>query len=150
MQTEREGMLPALHATTPTHVTMPASGACAAGTPQQREGIAWLSSTRKFISNGYSLLNAVATPCPCPPVLLTACGDVFIYKRTYTWQVWGCLGLMLVSAVAGASTDSRFTWLGYSWQIANCFFTSAYALYLRSVMDKVAEHTTNKQKVRAD
>eukprot|EP00198_Chlamydomonas_reinhardtii_P001783 XP_001691119.1 GDP-Mannose transporter, golgi apparatus [Chlamydomonas reinhardtii] len=78
--------------------------------------------------------------------VVTACGDVFIYKRTYTWQVWGCLGLMLVSAVAGASTDSRFTWLGYSWQIANCFFTSAYALYLRSVMDKVAEHTTNKQK----
>ncbi|KAG2446095.1 hypothetical protein HXX76_000695 [Chlamydomonas incerta] len=79
--------------------------------------------------------------------VVTACGDVFIYKRTYTWQVWGCLGLMLVSAVAGASTDSRFTWLGYSWQIANCFFTSAYALYLRSVMDKVSEHTTNKQKM---
>ncbi|KXZ49837.1 hypothetical protein GPECTOR_19g288 [Gonium pectorale] len=79
--------------------------------------------------------------------VVTAMGDVFIYKRSYTWPVWGCLGLMLASAVVGASTDSRFTWSGYSWQIANCFFTSAYALYLRSVMDKVAEHTTNKQKV---
>ncbi|EFJ47809.1 hypothetical protein VOLCADRAFT_105037 [Volvox carteri f. nagariensis] len=79
--------------------------------------------------------------------VVTAMGDVFIYKRTFSWQVWGCLGLMLVSAVAGASTDARFTWSGYSWQMANCVFTSAYALYLRSVMDKVAEHTTNKQKM---
>ncbi|KAG2492125.1 hypothetical protein HYH03_009616 [Edaphochlamys debaryana] len=79
--------------------------------------------------------------------VVTALGDVFIYKRSYTWPVWGCLGLMLCSAVTGASTDARFTWSGYSWQIANCFFTSAYALYLRSVMDKVAEHTTNKQRM---
>jgi hypothetical protein len=47
----------------------------------------------------------------------------------------------------GASTDSKFSWGGYSWQVANCMFTSAYALYLRSVMDKVSEHTTNKQKM---
>ncbi|GFR52326.1 hypothetical protein Agub_g14864 [Astrephomene gubernaculifera] len=79
--------------------------------------------------------------------VVTAMGDVFIYKRSYTWPVWGCLGLMLVSAVAGASTDVRFSWSGYSWQIANCVFTSAYALYLRSVMDKVSEHTTDKQKM---
>ncbi len=77
----------------------------------------------------------------------TAVGDVTIYKKSYSWPVWSCLALMLLSAVVGASTDVRFSWSGYSWQIANCFFTSAYALYLRSVMDKVAEHTTNKQKV---
>ncbi len=45
--------------------------------------------------------------------------------------------MMLVSAMVGASTDVRFTWAGYGWQVANCLFTSAYALYLRSVMDKV-------------
>jgi hypothetical protein len=32
-------------------------------------------------------------------------------------------------------------------QVANCGFTSAYALYLRSVMDKVSEHTTDRQKM---
>ncbi|GLC39366.1 hypothetical protein PLESTB_000892400 [Pleodorina starrii] len=79
--------------------------------------------------------------------VVTALGDVFIFKRSYGWQVWGCLGLMLVSAVTGASTDVNFSWTGYSWQIANCIFTSAYALYLRSVMDKVTERTTNKQKM---
>ena len=62
-------------------------------------------------------------------------------------QVWGVLVLMLGSAAVGAGTDARFSWSGYSWQIANCLFTSAYALYLRSVMDRVAEHTTNKQRM---
>ncbi len=68
---------------------------------------------------------------------VTAMGDVFIFKKSYPWPVWLTLCMMLVSAVVGASTDSRFTWLGYGWQLANCLFTSAYALYLRSVMDKV-------------
>ena len=82
---------------------------------------------------------------PCSGAAL---GDVFIYKKSVSLQIWGCLALMLVSAVAGASTDVRFTWRGYGWQIVNCVFTSAYALYLRSVMDRVKEHTTDKQKVR--
>lgn len=51
--------------------------------------------------------------------------------------MWTTLFMMLCSAVVGASTDARFTWNGYSWQLANCLFTSAYALYLRSTMDKV-------------
>ena len=78
---------------------------------------------------------------------VTAVGDVVIYKKSYTTGVWAVLCLMLVSAFVGASTDTAFTWRGYSWQAANCIFTSAYALYLRSVMDRVAEHTTNKQKM---
>eukprot|EP00877_Chromochloris_zofingiensis_P006086 jgi/Chrzof1/1730/Cz10g18260.t1 len=78
---------------------------------------------------------------------VTAICDVTIYKKTYSLQVWGCLGLMLLSAIVGAYTDVSFTFRGYMWQILNCGFTSAYALYLRSVMDKVAEHTTNKQKM---
>lgn len=78
---------------------------------------------------------------------VTALGDVFIFHKSYTWPVWGTLFMMLGSAIVGASTDSRFSWYGYGWQLANCLFTSAYALYLRSVMDKVAEHTTNKQRM---
>jgi GDP-mannose transporter len=78
---------------------------------------------------------------------VTAVCDVTIYKKTYSGQVWATLFLMLLSAMVGAYTDINFTWSGYGWQIANCGFTSAYALYLRSVMDKVSEHTTNKQKM---
>lgn len=78
---------------------------------------------------------------------VTAVCDVTIYKKTYSGQVWATLFLMLLSAMVGAYTDINFTWSGYGWQIANCAFTSAYALYLRSVMDKVSEHTTNKQKM---
>ncbi|KAI8474651.1 MAG: hypothetical protein J3K34DRAFT_406930 [Monoraphidium minutum] len=79
--------------------------------------------------------------------VVTAVCDVAIYKKSYSSQVWATLAMMLVSAVIGAYTDLSFTWGGYIWQIANCGFTSAYALYLRSVMDKVSEHTTNKQKM---
>jgi GDP-mannose transporter len=78
---------------------------------------------------------------------VTAVCDVAIFKQDYSSQVWAALVLMLFSALAGAYTDINFTWSGYGWQVANCGFTSAYVLYLRSVMDKVAEHTTNKQKM---
>ncbi|KAJ9523828.1 hypothetical protein QJQ45_020029 [Haematococcus lacustris] len=78
---------------------------------------------------------------------VTAMGDLFLFGKTYSWPVWGTLFLMLGSALVGASSDARFTWAGYGWQLVNCLCTSAYALYLRSVMDKVAEHTTNKQRM---
>eukprot|EP00199_Chlamydomonas_sp_CCMP681_P001907 CAMPEP_0119105438 /NCGR_PEP_ID=MMETSP1180-20130426/3395_1 /TAXON_ID=3052 ORGANISM="Chlamydomonas cf sp, Strain CCMP681" /NCGR_SAMPLE_ID=MMETSP1180 /ASSEMBLY_ACC=CAM_ASM_000741 /LENGTH=363 /DNA_ID=CAMNT_0007090481 /DNA_START=134 /DNA_END=1225 /DNA_ORIENTATION=- len=78
---------------------------------------------------------------------VTAMGDVFLFGKAYPWQVWGTLFMMLGSAGMGASSDVRFNWNGYGWQMVNCLFTSAYALYLRSVMDKVAEHTTNKQRM---
>ena len=86
-------------------------------------------------------------PLVLPNAPLTALGDLFIFKKTYPWPVWACLSLMIASAVVGASTDSRFTWVGYSWQIANCLFTSAYALHLRSVMDRVTDYTTDGGKV---
>jgi hypothetical protein len=46
-------------------------------------------------------------------------------------QVWACLCMMLLSAMVGAYTDLNFNWSGYGWQVANCLFTSAYALHLR-------------------
>lgn len=78
---------------------------------------------------------------------VTAVCDVLIYKKSYSSQVWATLALMLLSAVVGAYTDLSFSWGGYIWQVANCGFTSAYALYLRSVMDKVSEHTTDRKKM---
>jgi GDP-mannose transporter len=78
---------------------------------------------------------------------VTAVCDVTIYGKSYSSQVWATLALMLLSAVVGAYTDISFNWNGYIWQVANCGFTSAYALYLRAVMDKVAEHTTDRQKM---
>ncbi|PNH05705.1 GDP-mannose transporter GONST1, partial [Tetrabaena socialis] len=79
--------------------------------------------------------------------IFIAVGDVFFFKKSYGWPVWGTLALMIVSAVVGASTDVRFSWVGYSWQLANCFFTAAYALYLRKVMDTVSNYTVDKVKM---
>jgi GDP-mannose transporter len=69
--------------------------------------------------------------------VLTSLGDVIIFRKRYNWSVWATLALMLGSAVVGASTDVRFSWSGYAWQLVNCVATSAYALYLRSTMDRV-------------
>ena len=57
------------------------------------------------------------------------------------------MGLMVVSAVCGAATDLAFDLYGYIWQLVNCFFTAAYSLYLRGVMDKVVALTQNKTKL---
>ena len=46
---------------------------------------------------------------------------------------------MVASAGFGAFTDVRFNWEGYSWQILNCFLTSAYALYLSGTMERVGK-----------
>jgi hypothetical protein len=56
--------------------------------------------------------------------LLAILGDWYFFQRTYGWGVWGALGLMVVSAVAGGVTDARFSWPGYTWQLLNCCFTS--------------------------
>lgn len=70
--------------------------------------------------------------------LLTIVGDYVWFGKTYPWQVWSCLGLMVMSAFMGAGTDTRFTFWGYFWQLLNCVFTAAYALYLSGAMDRVA------------
>lgn len=70
--------------------------------------------------------------------LLTISGDYFFYGRTYNLFVWLSLGLIMGSALVGASTDLAFTWWGYTAQILNCVFTAGYSLVLRGVMDKVS------------
>eukprot|EP00897_Mesotaenium_endlicherianum_P008695 jgi/Mesen1/7854/ME000042S07301 len=42
---------------------------------------------------------------------------------------------LIVSAVCGGVTDLSFHLQGYIWQTLNCFFTAAYSLTLRRVMD---------------
>jgi len=79
--------------------------------------------------------------------VITAACDVLIFGKRYTAPVWAALALMLVSAGVGAYTDRAFTWAGYGWQVVNCGCTSAYALYLRSVMDRVAEHTSDRRRM---
>lgn len=76
--------------------------------------------------------------------LITICGDYVFYKRSYSPGVWFSLFLMLVSALAGAFTDLTFNADGYLWQMANCFTTAAYSLYLRSVIDKVQVRTRSR------
>lgn len=92
--------------------------------------------------------------------LFTILGDYIFYNRTYGLSIWACLALMALSAVCGAYlpyacictahhtgaiTDLEFNALGYLWQIINCLCTSAYSLYLRGVMDKVAAHTDDSR-----
>ena len=74
-------------------------------------------------------------------------GDWYFYGRTYNLAVWGCVGLMLLSAICGGITDLSFDAKGYFWQIVNCGFTAAYSLYLRGAMDRVAEYTSTGKKL---
>lgn len=78
---------------------------------------------------------------------ITLLGDYVLYRRTYTLPVYMCLLLMVMSACFGGLTDTKFSWQGYTWQLVNCLFTSAYALYLSGVMDKIALHTSDSKRL---
>lgn len=54
---------------------------------------------------------------------------------------------MVISALTGAMTDLRFDAVGYAWQLVNCVFTSAYALYLSGAMDRVAPYTSDGKRL---
>ncbi len=58
--------------------------------------------------------------------LLAILGDYVFFGKTYGSAVWGCIGLMILSATAGGLTDLHFTAAGYAWQLVNCVFTSGY------------------------
>ena len=74
-------------------------------------------------------------------------GDYFFYQKTYGGAVWLTLALMGASAVCGAATDLAFSLTGYLWQLVNCFFTAAYSLYLRGVMERLVVMTVNKTRL---
>ncbi|GLI69909.1 hypothetical protein VaNZ11_014616 [Volvox africanus] len=70
--------------------------------------------------------------------LLTILGDWYFFDKTYSWQVWACLGLMILSAAMGGWSDLSFSPAGYAWQLVNCVFTAAYSLHLSSVVRAVS------------
>jgi len=73
--------------------------------------------------------------------LLVVVGDIVCFQRRQPAMVWVCLFLIILSAVCGAATDLSFHAQGYAWQILNCFFTAAYSLYMRRVMNKISAIT---------
>eukprot|EP00246_Nothoceros_aenigmaticus_P003307 TRINITY_DN14360_c0_g1_i2.p1 TRINITY_DN14360_c0_g1~~TRINITY_DN14360_c0_g1_i2.p1 ORF type:complete len:362 (-),score=44.79 TRINITY_DN14360_c0_g1_i2:320-1405(-) len=73
--------------------------------------------------------------------LITAIGEIYLFKKHHSTRVWAALFLMVISAVSGGVTDLAFDAKGYAWQVSNCFFTAAYSLTLRKVMDS-ARHAT--------
>ncbi|XP_078161858.1 GDP-mannose transporter GONST2-like isoform X2 [Carex rostrata] len=73
--------------------------------------------------------------------ILTAIGEIYVFRKLQSTKVWAALFLMVVSAVCGGITDLSFNAVGYTWQIFNCFLTAAYSLTLRRVMDTAKQLT---------
>ncbi|KAF8404366.1 hypothetical protein HHK36_009249 [Tetracentron sinense] len=67
--------------------------------------------------------------------VITALGEMYLFKKRHDTSVWAALFLMIISAISGGITDLSFHAVGYTWQIINCFLTASYSLTLRRVMD---------------
>ncbi|RWR92802.1 GDP-mannose transporter GONST1 isoform X1 [Cinnamomum micranthum f. kanehirae] len=73
--------------------------------------------------------------------VITALGEMYLFKKHHDSKVWAALFLMIISAVSGGITDLSFHAVGYAWQILNCFLTASYSLTLRRVMDTAKQVT---------
>ncbi|XP_010270389.1 PREDICTED: GDP-mannose transporter GONST1 isoform X2 [Nelumbo nucifera] len=73
--------------------------------------------------------------------VITAVGEMYLFKKQHDRRVWAALFLMIISAISGGITDLSFHAVGYMWQITNCFLTAAYSLTLRRVMDTAKQVT---------
>ncbi|KAF9598798.1 hypothetical protein IFM89_031466 [Coptis chinensis] len=73
--------------------------------------------------------------------IITAIGELYIFKKHQSQKVWTAMFFMIISAVSGGITDLSFDAVGYSWQIMNCILTASYSLTLRRVMDKAKQLT---------
>ncbi|KAI3903697.1 hypothetical protein MKW98_032351 [Papaver atlanticum] len=73
--------------------------------------------------------------------VITALGEMYLFKKSHDSRVWAALFLMIISAVSGGVTDISFHAVGYTWQILNCFLTASYSLTLRRVMDTAKQVT---------
>ncbi|XP_028766102.1 GDP-mannose transporter GONST1 [Neltuma alba] len=73
--------------------------------------------------------------------VITALGEMYLFKKHHDNRVWAALFLMIISAVTGGITDLTFHAIGYAWQIVNCFLTASYSLTLRKVMDTAKQVT---------
>ncbi|KAL5993018.1 hypothetical protein ACLOJK_013938 [Asimina triloba] len=66
--------------------------------------------------------------------VITAVGEMYLFKKHHDGRVWAALILMIISAVSGGMTDITFHAVGYTWQIMNCFLTASYSMLLVAVM----------------
>ncbi|CAN1167030.1 GDP-mannose transporter GONST2 [Linum perenne] len=73
--------------------------------------------------------------------IITAVGELYIFRKHQNQKVWTAMFLMIISAVSGGITDLSFDATGYAWQTANCILTASYSLTLRRVMDKAKQTT---------
>ncbi|GAU19598.1 hypothetical protein TSUD_304110 [Trifolium subterraneum] len=73
--------------------------------------------------------------------VITAVGEMYLFKKQHEGRVWGALFLMIISAITGGITDLSFNATGYAWQTLNCFLTASYSLTLRRVMDTAKQYT---------
>ncbi|XP_011624830.1 GDP-mannose transporter GONST2 [Amborella trichopoda] len=73
--------------------------------------------------------------------ILTAIGEIYMFRKHQNAKVWAALVLMIISAISGGITDLTFDGMGYAWQALNCILTASYALTLRRIMD-IAKQTT--------
>ncbi|KAE8653279.1 GDP-mannose transporter GONST2 isoform X1 [Cucumis sativus] len=73
--------------------------------------------------------------------ILTAIGEVYIFRKRQNQKVWTAMFLMIISAISGGVTDLTFDTLGYGWQITNCVLTASYSLTLRRIMDEAKKLT---------
>ncbi|KAJ1441866.1 Sugar phosphate transporter domain [Sesbania bispinosa] len=73
--------------------------------------------------------------------ILTAIGELYLFRKRQNPKVWTAMFLMIISAVSGGVTDLSFDAVGYSWQIINCVLTASYSLTLRWVMDEAKKST---------
>ncbi|XP_043715317.1 GDP-mannose transporter GONST1-like [Telopea speciosissima] len=73
--------------------------------------------------------------------VITAVGEMYLFKKHHESRVWAALFLMIISAISGGITDLSFHSVGYMWQIINCFLTASYSLILRRVMDTAKQVT---------
>nr|XP_043622960.1 GDP-mannose transporter GONST2-like [Erigeron canadensis] len=91
-----------------------------------------------LVSGMYSLKHiniAMVTILKNVTNILTAVGELYIFRKRQNQKVWTAMFFMIVSAVTSGITDLSFDATGYTWQLVNCILTASYSLTLRRVMD---------------
>ncbi|GBG77180.1 hypothetical protein CBR_g23506 [Chara braunii] len=73
--------------------------------------------------------------------VITALGEMALFRKQHTAGVWSALGLIVLSSICGGSTDLAFAPKGYLWQAINCVLSAGYALYLKQAMELAKEQT---------
>lgn len=97
-----------------------------------------------LVSGMYSLKHvniAMVTILKNVTNILTAIGELYIFRKRQNQKVWTAMLFMIISAISSGITDLSFSAVGYAWQIMNCILTASYSLTLRRVMD-TAKHST--------